>query len=88
MKCVKGATGPFLDRLYASFRIGDFHHIHCKGALCRMNMEERLSNLITDHILLRLIPELEMLPCAVPMCWRCTCIRARSASLPQARSRS
>ena len=41
-----------------------------------MNMEERLSNLITDNILPRLIPELEMLPCAVPTCWRCTCIRA------------
>ena len=60
MKCVKGATGPFLDRLYGAFRI-DLQNIYPQGSLCRMRMEERLANLITDNILPRLVPELEML---------------------------
>ena len=31
MKCVKGATGPFLDRLYGSFRV-DLQNIYPQGS--------------------------------------------------------
>ena len=40
MKSVEGATGPFLDRLYGSFRTGGLHGIHLQESPVWMNMEK------------------------------------------------
>lgn len=45
---------------------------HVRGVKEPLDLEERLANLISDHIVPRLVPELEIVPCRSGSRWK-TC---------------
>ena len=51
---------------------------HVRGVTQPLDLEEGLANLISDHVAPRLVPEIEILPCA-PRFWPSGSTRARAA---------